>query len=599
MKKTATTWGMIFLLFSQSIPLMGQENSISITEIPATSRKTYNLDEKPSNYVDINSSFNILINKEKLKKSISTGLLKNQTKTDQLITEIANLMEFSVKITTQTASFRNSFQKLAVSRGQEELNVLSDNLKSLAQTEADFESKYLENILFMRNKANALFEAGIEDRSEMFRTLSEEMQGYLNKQLDSVLQQEGVYIQLGAWIITQAGNSSIHLNGFDEYPLGEFYEYPTVSLQLTDSQISELENMNKIFNQNNSSYQEIFLELGKQYGNLLLGVLGPMIDSVQQIQKNIQDLQREFKNSQQGIIDQLKTSETSINDYLGNLQKRLNSYKTENIVERDKIQLLMRFNNDEQQIYTQTLELFTKIEAVITGYSSILKNQSAVTTSLLLRIKNQCTFLLNLKETYFKDLGDGLKTMVYGAEFNSNLLEFTDKVKKLAIDAVPSSTSFSLKYTGKRKPGDQVVIKLSAGTPALKKPNDIETYYLFLLDAEPHINMAVAYNFAWPVSKLNEMPPNGPSYSMLFKFRSRKPLYRNVFDIGIGLNFAIYDFNRDNIPEIAAGICLSMLRDYIMGGWGFNFNANIGYFFVGLRIPVNLGSISFSSPEKF
>jgi hypothetical protein len=301
----------------------------------------------------------------------------------------------------------------------------------------------------------------------------------------------------------------------------------------------------------------------------------------------------EIKNFQPEIDTVIK----SFQEYLPKLSGFFSNIKNLSFKEPDKIKLVKQLFAECQDIIGSTRGLIQENKTRISLVLNTLSNAKTSLKSNVQTLVTSCTSLYNLVDKQLNSTNNALNDLVFGKQFNSDLLEFGEKVHKLSMDSIPSSTYFSLKYTGKRNPNDQVIIKIAGGTLSMKKPKDIEVYYLSLIEAEPHISMAIAYDFAWPVSGIQTVPKNGPSYSMLYKFRSRNPIYRNVIDIGIGLNFATFDFNKDDVPEIAAGICVSALRDYLMGGWGFNFNANIGYFFAGIRIPLTLNSISFGTTK--
>ena len=187
-------------------------------------------------------------------------------------------------------------------------------------------------------------------------------------------------------------------------------------------------------------------------------------------------------------------------------------------------------------------------------------------------------------------------TLLPGTEVNLDAIEFSDKVYKLSVDKMPEEAEFNLLYSGQRKQGDMVVLKIAVGHTADtdKQPKDLETRTMRLLNVPPHLDMVVNYAFARPTRNFNDFLPNGPAYSVVFKFTSRSLFYRNFIDAGVGLNFATFDFNRDGNPEIAAGAAFSCFRDYLQGGVGFNFSRNTPYLHAGLRIPFPTMGIGFN-----
>ncbi|MCK9421490.1 MAG: hypothetical protein M0Q38_02725 [Bacteroidales bacterium] len=588
-------WTCVLIFFCISIVLHGQ--ILDLKEIPTVGKKIYPLKGKSVYYVDINSVIDIQINKEMLKEKINKNITTGNIRVDSLLTALKNLKSFSDTLLVKSTTFNNSLRAYNRTGSVTDLEMLEQSLNSLAKAEDDFLKAYTYKNPWLYKKANAMFD-DYKSIAEIFEDQVKEMQNFLNQQLNQAINSEGVFVQVGAWIITKSGANSIHLDGFDEYPMGKYYEWKTVNLQLDETQIKELESMHNMLSDNAKSYDEIFNEIGAGYREMLLGVIGPVNDSIIKIFNTVNYLIEKSSNTQKDLKEQLTKIESSVKDYKMFVKEWIESYKNGNIIETDKFQLLMRFYKDQQKLISQTSAQFDKIKESVIKVQFILKNASANLKDSVNKLVLQVSSLPQTIETKFSVVLSGLNTMVNGAKFNSDLLTFGDKVKKLAIDVVPSSTSFSLKFTGKRDPGDQVILKVGAGTPSLTKAKDLEVIYLNLLAAEPHINMAVAYDFAWPVTRIGEAPPNGPSYSTLYKFRSRKPIYRNVIDVGLGLNFAVFDFNKDDIPEISTGLCLSVLRDYLQAGWGFNFNANLGYYFVGIRIPVSINNIYFNGSTK-
>ncbi|MEZ5082219.1 MAG: hypothetical protein R2750_02010 [Bacteroidales bacterium] len=600
-KKSAVRY-CIFLLFIFLYPTIHGQ-IIEMKEIPATGEKTYLLQKLKMNYVDINSNFDIQIRKDTLRSRINKDILKGNSQTDALMAELKTLTDLSGEILKKTEAFNESFQQYSKAKiSGDSLNIknsldkLKESLSSVAQVEEDLLDKYVNPNPWLYQKYNAMLNDYMI-MPDIFRNLVDEMNTFLTLKLDSAYNNEGVFIQVGAWIITKSGTSSIHLEGFDDYPLGEFYVHPTYNLQLDDKQVKELENTQELLGKNAQSYKEVLGRITNEIRDNLSILLDPVKKPIEELLSSINNVESDFPNQPKTTKDKLNEIKLHVKEYQDYLESLIKSYRSENLMERDKLQLLMRFYDDQTKLTSKTKEETAILNAkVISLYDELVDANSSL-ISPVAKIKIQIGEFTRISES-FNDLKSSIGSIINGQKFNSELLVFGDKVKKLSVENVPSSTYFSLKNTGKREPGDQVILKVGVGTPSMAKSQDMEVIYLNLLEAEPHLNMAVAYNFAWPVAKTNETPPNGPSYSILYKFRSRSPFYRNIFDIGLGLNFATFDFNKDNIPEIAAGFCTSLLRDYIEAGWGFNFNANTGYYFVGIRIPISNNSVYFGGSEK-
>ncbi len=67
-----------------------------------------------------------------------------------------------------------------------------------------------------------------------------------------------------------------------------------------------------------------------------------------------------------------------------------------------------------------------------------------------------------------------------GSSFDESTLQFSDLNTKLAFNALPSETEFSLKDTGFREEGDFVVIKIGTSTgQSPTKTLETDRIYLF------------------------------------------------------------------------------------------------------------------------
>ncbi len=53
----------------------------------------------------------------------------------------------------------------------------------------------------------------------------------------------------------------------------------------------------------------------------------------------------------------------------------------------------------------------------------------------------------------------------------------------------------------------------------------------------------------------------------------------------IEVNVAALDFDHDDTPELGVAGVLSLLRDYVQFGAGYNLGTDNGYWFFGLRLP--------------
>jgi hypothetical protein len=175
-------------------------------------------------------------------------------------------------------------------------------------------------------------------------------------------------------------------------------------------------------------------------------------------------------------------------------------------------------------------------------------------------------------------------------------LEFTDQVKQLLIDDVPNYTEVDLRYSGSRKPGDQVFLKAeleceNGGASMPSNSVELERRTLTMFQVNAHAKLAAGVIFLSPFQKskvaFTKQFQAAPSYNFIAKWGSRSSYACNTFwNFGIGMSVAAPDFNLDGTPEIGYGIVLSTANDCLQGGIGRNFGVETWYWFFGLQLPV-------------
>ena len=120
----------------------------------------------------------------------------------------------------------------------------------------------------------------------------------------------------------------------------------------------------------------------------------------------------------------------------------------------------------------------------------------------------------------------------------------------------------------------------------------------------PHIITTVGVIFADPLANnaVQTQFQMAPAYNVIFKgfcdqgCRRKSVIYNRLFDWGVGLHISAPDFDKDDVPEIAAGVVISSLHDYLQGGFAFNLFTGDPFWFFGLRFPIPSFNMSASSP---
>jgi len=401
-------------------------------------------------------------------------------------------------------------------------------------------------------------------------------------------QPDALYVQMGAWIVTNEGTRAIKIPGFDDYEQGRRIEIPRNALSIDAKQTAQLQQYKSAFAGHQLNIDQILNTCKQPY----VDMLNEWVADVENTKTSITSLINNIKRSKLKNI--LPSTETVLDDRTQSYLSYITSLKNKYVQKAAGGQLknlLADAKTDVKELAIETKN-FLSIRDILSGELRV--GDPILTQDLTQVIANISKIEQRVYEaqSYVRNFA----SLLPGTEVNLDAIEFSDKVYKLSVDKMPEEAEFNLLYSGQRKQGDMVVLKIAVGHTADgdKQPKDLETKTMRLLNVPPHLDMVVNYAFARPTRNFNDFLPNGPAYSVVFKFTSRSLFYRNFIDAGVGLNFATFDFNRDGNPEIAAGAAFSCFRDYLQGGVGFNFSRNTPYLHAGLRIPFPTMGIGFN-----
>lgn len=399
---------------------------------------------------------------------------------------------------------------------------------------------------------------------------------------------DALYVQMGAWIVTNEGTRAIRIPGFDDYEQGKRIEIPRNALSIDAKQTAQLQQYKAAFTGHQLNIDQVLNTCKQPY----VDMLNEWVADVENSKTSITNLINNIKRSKLKNI--LPSTETVLDDrtqaYLNYITDLKNKYVQKATGGQLK-NLLADAKNDVKDLAIETKD-FLSIRDIMSGElrvsDPILTQDLAQVIADISKIEQRVYEV----QSYVRNFS----SLLPGTETNLDAIEFSDKVYKLSVDMLPTEAEINLLYSGQRKQGDMVVLKIAVGhtNDDNKQPKDMEVRTMRLLNVPPHLDMVVNYAFARPTRNFDDFLPNGPAYSVVFKFASRSLFYRNFIDAGVGLNFATFDFNRDGNPEIAAGAAFSCFRDYLQGGVGFNFSRNSPYLHAALRIPFPSMGIGFN-----
>lgn len=399
---------------------------------------------------------------------------------------------------------------------------------------------------------------------------------------------DALYVQMGAWIVTNEGTRAIRIPGFDDYEEGKRIEIPRNALSIDAKQTAQLQQYKAAFTGHQLNIDQVLNTCKQPY----VDMLNEWVANVENSKTSIANLISNIKRSKLKNI--LPSTETVLDDrtqaYLDYITDLKNKYVQKAAGGQLK-NLLADAKNDVKDLAIETKD-FLSIRDIMSGELRV--SDPSLTQDLTQVIADISKIEQRVYEvqSYVRNFS----SLLSGTETNLDAIEFSDKVYKLSVDMLPTEAEFNLLYSGQRKQGDMIVLKIAVGhtNDDNKQPKDMEVRTMRLLNVPAHLDMVVNYAFARPLRNFDDFLPNGPAYSVVFKFPSRSLFYRNFIDAGVGLNFATFDFNRDGNPEIAAGAAFSCFRDYLQGGVGFNFSRNSPYLHAALRIPFPSMGIGFN-----
>lgn len=534
--------------------------------------------------VDLNSQLSIEIDKSAINATANSYLVANGSRSvDSLLHTLQLYKKYieSIKITIDRYEqlFQSPTQDLdALKRALNQRAIAGDSIINLFNNNLRFQRRREEELPFVKGKGSG------ERFRILMRLLAEEMQ-YADGSLRELQKEEGFYFQLAVWSATKRGIEPIHLDGFDDLPTGEYYEYERNQLYLSEAQLKELDDLTTFFESmdKGGTFEKL--------SGLLYTLLSKAIDEkgisaqMKDVQMLLKKLETNAKSQKDTTIIRFNKLETKWMAFSRNLADIKTKYSAEEGVSTvtSKTDLLREFEKDVRGIKDSLTEISILAKNILTFDEVKILGES--TNKVIESIDALGDNLTKSAEKLIDQSRDAYQMAIYGRRINESALEISKKIYKLSLDKIPNATTLSLLYTGKRESGDLIIFKAMLRKGSEKSPIKTESRELPIMNSLAHLHTSVVYAFAKPVQR-GENFKGGPLVSVLYKFNSHSLAYRNFLDIGIGLHAASFDFNNDDTPEFAGGIVTSIFKDYLQFGWGFNFNERLGYWFAGLRIPI-------------
>lgn len=450
-----------------------------------------------------------------------------------------------------------------------------------------------------------------EDPDQLFSGVymaAEDVLREMTQEAGKYAEENGVNIQFGCWLITRSQNVPVHLRGFDEIAPQEFYEVERWQFIPSDQQISQMEELQKLAAENRDLGLNIMkitaqnqLSSLKEFSRFTAGEI------LRELDTELQNLSKEIDPARDPeikmIIDRTDHLKTSLITFCENLGNRLEFYQRISFNNENEILNLIKHLKSDLSFILE--EDGVKLQQESSAFLETLEGLKPVLSAKIQQLKNVIAgFVFDYGERYKLLKNNTIRKideMINGRNFDIAALEFGDEVFRLSLTELPSSTELDLVTTGVRTEGDRLAFKLAVSGKGKSQQVILESREIFLFKVLPHVISTVGVIFADPLARnaVQTQFQMAPYYNFLFKGlgdqnrRRKSVLYNRLFDYGIGLNIAAPDFNKDDVPEITAGVVISLLHDYIQGGFGVNLFTGDPFWFFGLRFPVpafNIGS---------
>jgi hypothetical protein len=405
----------------------------------------------------------------------------------------------------------------------------------------------------------------------------------LDEALRAALAKEGVHLMMGAWINTVAGTRAVHLPGFDDYPDQPRHEVERFSLVFTPEQKQQYENARAAATLVNSGGGgDVVNQMALDFVNRSFP---DSLKALQDVQVACQAFMTIAKDVPKPVVAGTKTLMAHLTDDLKWLEGTIASL--EEIAKNNPGGL-------RQAIQVAVDAAIARVNTIKTD-ADLLKNYADAAKGVLKTSSEGVLQAIKALDTAVTDnlgaLWDGVKEAAIGRDLNAASLAFGDKVKRFDLDNLPATTQLDLELTGQRADGDHVAIKVGMERPGLPA-QDLEVQSLVLRRLLVHVETAAGLVFATRprqgVDASGKVPfQAAPAYSAFLKKGWRGcALWNNVLTPGLGVSMAALDFDLNGVPEVGIGGALSILRDWLQGGVGFNVFQRSWYGFIGIGLPL-------------
>lgn len=544
--------------------------------------------------VDINSVLEIRIDRDSL-RARALALTGGQGAPEELLARLRVLA--AVPDTALSVIAPAMKRWLSSDKGKDAQDSLLSDLRGLTGAAGRIVAVAQEGTPF-RQRLNDAFNASFGTPRGLYSTLleatAEEVRA-LREELDTVAAAGGIYFQLGAWLDGRDGTRPVHLAGFDEFPEAQAVDidrFGIKAIALSDGQQRELKRIGERASAINRRGLTGVLE---GFQSTLADAAVPILSSAASCATDLTD---ELENVATALPDSLlelaaryRSVAASARQFSERLAAARQRYGSTGQRFASGAALLEASNDDLVGIYgagERTLQELQATTVLLAQLPAQARTQLSVAVQTIGAGATRCRTELQNALTRAKGLVDRPLELLTGVRRASDeVVDFTEEVRRLSLEAVPATVLLPLRTAGAREDGDRLRFRAAMGRREGSR-EDLQSVTLSMFRVLSHLVTTVGIVFADPLGStaVEHRFQAAPSYSILLKRGSRRSVMRNRFGlIGIGLNIAAPDFDHDDVPELAAGPVVSALGDLLQLGGGYNIGQDQVYWFFGLRLP--------------
>ncbi len=556
--------------------------------------------------VDINSDITLKINSDALaRQMISKSKIPDAfwDKLGKLTIALSKRKESLDKIKESNKTFKaftngtGSFSNYATSIAD-----AAEAPLAIIEAAPEIEGKYEENLNKLSPEELSAKTAQYGAMFDAAQSLSDDLRIIIKDSLEN----QKILIQLGAWIVTKQGQTPIHLAGFDSLKKNDNYVVERFNFQISASQQQQLKLFSDLINDTNQSSkitnQEIVQLLTDVFQNTA------SFQALVGLRDFVKSLVEKYKTQAPEAVNQIRPLLADLQTYANNLKALENKYKNPTAAQgMSSQQFLLQTQSDLTTLYNKTKALISdtlekKYIPLVQKLATQAVGEVKTDWSDLQQKLNDVVVGMKSDLTQLNEIKNNVIGFFKGSSFDESTLQFSDLNTKLAFKELPPETEFSLKDTGFRQEGDFIVMKI--GTSTGQNPTKtLESDRIYLFKVLPSVHTTVGVIFADPQSQtlpIKTVFQPAASYSFIMTglfdkaLRRKSVSYNKYFSMGWGLNFASMDFNKDDVPELGIGLTVSLFKDWVQGGIGYNVPNDKRYWFFSVKIPLptfNFGSV--------